>query len=164
MVTALRVVAAAAMIAACSAAMAQQRGSGFDSNRLFFGAGISQNDIARSDDGTGYQFFGGYEFGEVAKNIVADVEVGYMNTGNMDLPGPAGSSKAKGLWTTGVGRLVLNPQWELLGRAGIDFGDDDGFMLGVGAGFHIDQQSTLRFELVERDEVSSLQVNFVYRP
>lgn len=141
---------------------ASQGGSGFDPNHLFFGAGLSLNDVSGSDKGLGYQFFGGYEFGELAQNIKFDAEIGYMDTGDMDFP--VGSARAKGLWANGVGRFVLNPQWELLLRAGLDFGDDDGLMVGAGAGLNLNKQSTLRFEVVERDHVSSIEVNFVYRP
>lgn len=167
-----RLVAAVVMTLAFSSAMAQRGGgSGLNTDKLFFGAGVSQNDVSGSDKGTGYQFFGGYEFGEIARNVNFDLEVGYMTTGDMDfcqnLPffgTICQSAEAKGLWATGVGRFVLSPQFELLGRAGLDFGDDDGFMFGVGAGFLIDKRSSLRLELVERDNVSSLQLNFVYRP
>lgn len=160
------------MAFAFSSAMAQKRaGSGLDTDKVFFGGGLSQNDFSGSDTGTGYQFFGGYEFGEIARNLNFDVEVGYMTTGDMDvcqdLPffgRVCTAAEAKGLWATGVGRFVLSPQFEVLGRAGLDFGDDDGLMFGVGAGFLIDKRSSLRLELVERDNVSSVQLNFVYRP
>ncbi len=167
-----RMIVAVAMMLAFTPAMAQKGKSsgGFDSNKVFFGAGLSQNDVPGSDEGTGFQFFGGYEFGEVARNVKLDVEAGYMTTGDMDVNACVGSlcvrtsTEAKGLWATGVGRLMLNPQFELLGRLGLDFGDDDGLMFGIGGGFIIDKQSTLRLEFVERDNVSSLQINFVYRP
>ncbi len=154
------------LLAVCAAPTFAASPSGIDTGRLFFGAGLSQNDVSGSDDGTGYQFFGGYEFGQVAQNVALDLEVGYMDTGDMDVRvGPfTVDARAKGLWATGVGRLQLNPQFELLARAGLDFGDDDGLMVGVGAGFNVNKQAQLRFELVERDDISSLQLNFVYRP
>lgn len=143
---------------------------GFDSGKLFLGAGLSQNDVSGSDEGTGYQFFGGYRFGQIASNIELDAEVGYMDTGDMDINRTVlgipvtVDARAKGLWATAVGRLALDPQFDLIGRLGMDFGDDDGLMFGVGAGYNVSKQTQLRLELVERDEVSSLQVNFVYRP
>lgn len=151
------------LLAVCAAPTFAASPSGIDTGRLFFGAGVSNNDVPGSDNGTGYQFFGGYEFGQVAQNVALDLEIGYMDTGDMDIPGP-GDDRAKGLWATGVGRLQLNPQFELLARAGLDFGDDDGLMVGVGAGLNVNKQTQLRLEIVERDEVSSLQFNFVYRP
>lgn len=156
------------MALACAPAMAAQGGGGFNPNNLFFGAGLSLNSVSGSDNGLGYQFFGGYEFGELAQNFKLDAELGYMDTGDMDnaacIPGICVSARAKGLWANAVGRFTLNPQWELLLRAGFDFGDDDGLMVGAGAGLNLNKQSTLRLELVERDHVSSIEVNFVYRP
>lgn len=143
---------------------------GKESGQLFFGAGISQNDIPGSDEGTGYQFFGGYGFGRVARSVSLDLEVGYMNTGNMDYITRVGpylfraDARAKGLWATMVGRLALNPQFDLIPRIGLDFGDDDGIMVGMGLGFNANRQTQLRLEFIERDTVSSLQFNFVYRP
>ncbi|MFP5350350.1 MAG: outer membrane beta-barrel protein [Gammaproteobacteria bacterium] len=158
--------AVCAIAALAASPLANAAAGGVDTGRLFVGAGLSQNDVSGSDDGTGYQFFGGYEFGQVAQNVALDLEVGYMDTGDMDVRvGPfTVDARAKGLWATGVGRLQFNPQFELLGRAGLDFGDDDGLMVGIGAGFNVNKQTQLRLEFVERDEVSSLQFNFVYRP
>ena len=147
-----------------SAAMAQ----GFDSKKLFFGAGLSSNDVSGFDNGTGFQLFGGYGFGEVTRNVFVDVEVGYMDTGKMSrevgFGVPSADARAKGLWATGVGRLMVAPNVELIGRAGLDFGDDDGFMFGIGAGYLLNKNAKLRLEFVERDDVSSLQFNFVYQP
>lgn len=163
----LRVVAAVALMLTFSSAMAQ-RGGGFDTNKLFFGAGLSQNELpGPTDEATGFQFFGGYEFGAVARDVYFDLEVGYMNSGDFDVCTPFGcfeGGDVSGLWATGVGRLKLSPQFELLGRAGLDFGDDDGFMFGIGAGFAVNRQTSLRLEYVERDHLESLQFNFVYRP
>lgn len=159
-----------ALAAAAAPAFAAPQ-AGIDTGRLFFGAGISQNDDSgASDEGTGFQIFGGYEFGQVAQNVALDLEVGYMDSGDIKYCVRAfgirdcDEGNATGLWATAVGRLQLNPQFELLARAGLDFGDDDGLMLGVGAGFNVNKQTQLRFELVERDNISSLQLNFVYRP
>lgn len=135
---------------------------GFNPERLFFGAGLSRNEVGSFDDGTGFQLFAGYRFGEIAQNIHLDAEVGYMDTGDMK-SGPLRTS-AEGLWSTAVVRLIASPQLELLGRAGLDFGDDDGLMVGVGAGFNLNRHSQLRLEYVERDNVESLQANFVFRP
>lgn len=175
MLTTLRVVTTLVLALAVTPAIAQSKGGGgFDPNQIFFGAGLSINDVPGSDEGIGYQFFGGYEFGELAPNFKLDLEVGYMNTGDMDVKHcvnvagmsacAGGSVEAKGLWSTAVARLALNREWELIGRAGLDFGDDDGLMVGAGIGFMFEPRSTLRFELVERDSVSSIQFNYVYRP
>lgn len=156
---------------AVAAPRGKQPQSGFDTTRIFFGGGISSNEINNSDNGTGFQLFGGYGFGEVAPNINIDAEVGYMDTGDMEfrVAGPFGTTftaedNAQGLWATAVGRLSLNPQFDLLARAGFDFGDDDGFMIGIGGGLNISRQLQTRLEYVQRDNVDSLQLNLVFHP
>jgi len=73
-------------------------------------------------------------------------------------------NKYKGLWATGLVRYsTTNPQVEVLGRLGLDLGDDDGLMLGAGVGYWIDKDMQLRGEYVIRDTVTSLQVNLVFR-
>jgi hypothetical protein len=164
----IRAIALAVLAMGVAADAAAQRGSqksGFDTSKLFFGAGLSLNEVSGSDTGTGFQIFGGYRFGEFAPKWQADVELGYMNTGNMDIDIPpfgSVSARAKGLWSTGVARYIVNPQVELLGRAGLDFGDDDGFMFGVGAGYIVNRNVKLRGEYVIRENVDSIQFNFVY--
>jgi len=162
---------AIAALLAMTSLPAMAANNGFDPQKLFIGVGASRNDIPRSDNGTGWQLFAGYPFGEVAKNIRLDAEVGYMDTGSMDLPGNAAppfggsrSARAKGIWANGVARFVLNPQSEFLVRAGFDFGDDDGLMVGLGLGLELSRQAKLRFEYVERDNVDSVQVNLVFKP
>ena len=135
---------------------------GFDASKLFFGGGLSSNDVSGSDSATGYQIFGGYGFGEVTRNVFIDAEVGYMDTGNMTRGGS--SVKAKGLWANGVGRLMVTPSIELIGRLGLDFGDDDGLMAGIGVGFLLTKNLKLRLEYVQRDDVNSVQFNFVFQP
>ena len=135
---------------------------GLDTSKLFFGAGLSSNVVSGSDSATGYQIFGGYGFGEVTPKVFIDAEVGYMDTGNMTRRG--GNVKANGLWANGVGRLMLAPSIELIGRLGLDFGDDDGLMAGIGAGVLLSKNFKLRLEFVQRDNVNSVQLNFVFQP
>ena len=135
---------------------------GMDTRNLFFGAGVSSNEVSGSDSATGYQIFGGYGFGEVTPKVFIDAEVGYMDTGNMTRRG--GNVKANGLWANGVGRLMLAPSIELIGRLGMDFGDDDGLMAGIGVGFLLTRSLKLRLEFVQRDNVDSVQLNFVFQP
>jgi len=143
---------------------------GFDARRLFFGAGVSQNSVSGADHGTGIQLFGGYNFPELAPKFSVDAEAGYMDTGKMRTTacaGPfcvSGDAKANGLWASGVARYMVAPNVELLGRAGFDFGDDDGPMFGIGAGFIVNKNLKLRLEFVERDTVSSLQFNVLFYP
>ena len=135
---------------------------GLDTSKLFFGAGLSSNDVSGSDSATGYQIFGGYGFGEVTPKVFIDAEVGYMDTGKMTKGGS--NVDAKGIWANGVGRLMVTPSVELIGRLGLDFGDDDGLMAGIGAVVLLSKNFKLRLEFVQRDDVNSVQFNFVYLP
>jgi opacity protein-like surface antigen len=136
---------------------------GFDAGKLFFGGGVSSNDTSGTDSATGWQVFGGYGFGEVTRNVLIDAEVGYMDTGNMKRAGRP-DVKANGLWASGVGRFVVTPSVELLARLGLDFGDDDGLLAGIGVGLNLTKNFKLRFEFVQRDNVDSVQFNLVYQP
>jgi len=144
----------------------------FDQRRLFFGGGLSQNKVSNLKTGTGFQFFGGYNFPELAPKFSVDAEAGYLTTGKMEVSScpvsvfgfSCGETKFKGLWANGVARYRVAPNVELLGRAGLDFGDDDGFMIGIGAGYILNKNLKLRFEIVERDNVSSVQFNAVFYP
>jgi hypothetical protein len=137
---------------------------GFTIRNLFFGGGPSVNSVSNSDNGTGIQAMGGYTFAEVAPKLYIDAEAGYLDTGNMRLRGPQVDQRDKGLWTTGVARYLVVPNIELLARAGVDVGDDDGAMFGIGAGFIASRNLKLRLEFVSRDKGDSLQFNVVFYP
>jgi hypothetical protein len=140
---------------------------GFDNRRLFFGGGFAQNSVSNFDNATGFQIFGGYNFRELAPKFSVDAEAGYMDTGKFKRTLPiigAVETKAKGLWGSGVARYMVAPQWELLGRLGYDFGDDDGIMYGIGGGYIVNKNLKLRLEYVIRDTVDSLQFNVVFYP
>lgn len=143
---------------ASTSALAQ----GFNQNNLYIGGGIGVNSVSGWDDAVGFQVFAGYEF-DVADidPIELAVEVGYMDTG--DFERGRLETSANGLWVTGVASYALNQQFSLLGRLGVDFGDDDGLMVGVGVGYAVNRQVEVRGEYVVRDEVDSLQANVVYR-
>ncbi len=142
-------------------------GQNFDLRRLYFGAGVSQNKVSGLDNGTGFQVLGGYNFPALARNFYVDAEAGYMDTGKLKAAGCAGpfcNVKVSGPWTSGVARYLVAPNIELIGRAGYDFGDDDGFLFGVGAGYILNKNLKLRLEFVSRDHVDSLQFNVVFYP
>jgi len=163
MMKSLRVMALAlAAIVFSSAATAQ----GFDLRRLFFGGGVSVNTVTDSDDGAGFQVFGGYNFPAIGRNLYVDAEAGYMDTGKLERRCTQGvcDAKAKGPWANGVLRYLVTPSVELIGRVGVDFGDDDGLMIGIGAGYIVGTHLKVRFEFVQRDDVRSVQFNVVFYP
>ena len=158
-----RFIAVALVAAGLSSVAAAQQ---FDQRRLFFGGGLSQNKISGADSANGFQIFGGYNFRELAPKFSIDAEVGYMDSGKFkQTVGPfTVDDKAKGLWGSGVARYMVDRQWELLGRLGYDFGDDDGLMYGIGGGYIVNKNLKLRLEYVIRDSVDSLQFNVVFYP
>ncbi|WP_303902474.1 porin family protein [Thiohalomonas denitrificans] len=131
----------------------------------YVGGGISNNSISGWDSAVGFQVFGGYNFGEIFGVEKLDFlgEAGYMQTNDLERSNIWYRSRSySGLWTTGGVAYPINPQWSVLGRAGFDFGDDDGLMVGGGAAFHVDRNLEFRGELVERDHITSFQINAVY--
>ena len=143
----------------------------FDTKNLFFGGGLSQNKISGSDSGMGFQFFGGYSFGQIAPKLQMDAELGYQDA-KVKVPCVTipffgciggGDIHVKGLWANAVARYRVAPQIDLIGRLGLDFGDDDGLMFGIGAGYLLNRNSQLRLEYVIRENLDSLQFNFVYQ-
>lgn len=137
---------------------------------VYLGGGLSSNEINGSDEGTGWQVFAGFPLtGIRAEPFQFAIEAGYMETGEMEtrtnvplLGTVTTETEAKGLWATGVASYPLASYVDLLGRIGLDFGDDDGLMVGVGLGFTVSREIQVRGEYVERDNVDSLQLNLVY--
>lgn len=146
----------------------------FDPDNFYAGGGIGINSVSGLDDAIGPNLFAGYNMGEIfgVEKLDLMIEAGYMDTGDFgdqcvarDFTGNCISRRsfsASGVWTTGVVRYNLNEQWSFFGRLGLDLGDDDGVMIGGGAEFHLSEPFAIRGELVERDNISSIQANFVW--
>lgn len=73
------------------------------------------------------------------------------------------SSTATGLWGTVAGNWNIADRTGFIGRLGLDIGDDDGLMYGAGISYDLIKRITLRGEYVIRDNIDSLQFNFVFR-
>lgn len=141
---------------------------------FYVGGGFSNNDISGWDDATGYQIFVGYKLDKWLNFGLQDLsfsaELGYMDSGDFErrvcFP-PFGCFKdeisADGIWTSAVATYSLSPQFQLIGRLGVDFGDDDGALVGVGVGYRFADAFELRGEYVIRDDIDSMQLNLVYR-
>lgn len=153
-----------------------------DAKKIYFGGGLGFNSLSGLDlsDGKGFQILAGYDLPVKMGKGMLSVEVGYMDTGNMEfsqtITTPAippffpatsftvtGEAKAKGFWGNAVYKLPLQDKMNLLLRAGLDVGDDDGFMFGGGLGFQVNRQIEVRGEYVIREEVDSLQFNVIFR-
>ncbi len=146
------VVSALLIYALASTASAQD-----DLENFYVGGGLSNNMVSGESDSVGWQLQGGYDFGTILGDANVLAEVGYMDTGSFNGGG------ASGLWANGVASLPLTGHWSLLGRVGLDFGDDDGLMVGIGGSYRGMPDLETRVELVSRDNVDSLQFNLLYR-
>jgi len=143
--------------------------SAFDSDKLYFGGGLLENDF-NGPNATGIQLFVGYPFTIKFGSGTFALEGGYMNSGNfkrsVNVP-PFGSvvssSAATGFWGAVAGSWKIADRTSFIGRLGLDVGDDDGLMYGAGIGYDLIERLTIRGEYVIRDNIDSLQFNFVFR-
>ena len=144
---------------------------GLDAKQIFFGGGLSLNDYGFGDDATGFQIFAGLPIPVKMGDARLSAEVGFMDAGDVDqnvtVPGfgvvSTASASANGLWANAVIEVPVGQTINLVGRAGLDFGDDDGIMIGGGVGIPVNKNIDIRFEYVIRDHIDSLQANIVIR-
>jgi hypothetical protein len=135
---------------------------GFDQRNLYVGGGLSFNSLSGFDDAVGFQIFAGYLFTPVGVGQISlAAEAGWMTSGDFSAPGQPDVS-ADGLWVNGVVGYPMTARFQFLGRAGMDFGDDDGLMFGIGLGYGLTSELELRAEYVVRDNINSTQVNVAY--
>ena len=150
-----------AMCVQMTAAQAEQsQGALLKTSKMSIGAGVARNDVdgpGYDDSEIGFQFFAAYDLDQVnlIEGTKSSVELGYMDYG-------FSRGDAGGLWTTYVldGAIRDNLRW--LARLGLDLGDDSGLMLGAGAGIRLNSATQIRIEYVIRDDIDSLQFNFIY--
>lgn len=130
-------------------------------NKFSIGAGVSINSVDApppfDDDETGFQFFGAYDLSAVnlMDGVDTSIEFGYMDYGFDGVDND-------GIWATAVVDGTISGQLGWLARLGFDFGDDSGIMLGAGISYSLSKQLDTRLEYVVRDEVDSIQLNFIY--
>lgn len=154
----------------------QAVGAGFDQKKVYAGGGLGFNSFTGSgsssfDSAIGYQFFGGYDFGrEFTDAVDLGAEVGFMSSGDFTYSNcPAYLSSfcdipaLQGLWANALVTYPIDKQIGIVGRIGLDFGDDDGLMFGGGAQYAVNKQIAVRAEYVIRDHVNSLQGNVTYK-
>jgi hypothetical protein len=128
-----------------------------DKGKFSIGAGISTNSISGpSSDEAGFQFFGAYDLTQVnlVDSVKSSVEFGLMDYGF--------SGDSTGIWATYVVSGPFTGRFGWLGRLGLDVGDDNGLMAGAGLSWAVNSKMDLRGEYVIRDNVDSLQFNFLY--
>ena len=139
---------------------------GFDGKKIYFGGGLGFND-AFGDNATGFQIFAGMPLPVKMGKVKLSAEVGYMDSGDFEYTLPFGlgtfKESAQGLWVNAVVEVPVNKNINLIGRGGLDLGDDDGLMIGGGIGIPVGKKMDIRFEYVIRDTIDSLQANLVVR-
>ena len=137
---------------------AQENPPILDRNLFSIGAGISDNEISSPDeDEIGFQFFAAYDLVEInlMEGVNSSVEFGFMDFGfDEDDSGIWASYVVDGSISGGIGWLA---------QAGFDIGDDSGLLFGAGLKVMLNEKSDLRLEYVQRDEVDSLLINFLYQ-
>jgi len=128
-----------------------------DKGKFSIGLGVSSNSVGPLDDEIGFQFFGAYDLSQVnlMESVHSSVEFGVIDYG-FDV-------NATGIWGTYVVDGEIGSGFGWLARLGLDLGDDSGLVVGAGAGYKINKKMNIRLEYVVRDEVDSLQFNFLYR-
>lgn len=142
----------------------------FNAEDIYVGGGLSSNSASGLDSAMGFQIFAGVPLNVDLGSVNSAVEVGYMDSGKMEacvnvpfFGNVCGGDNATGIWANYVATMPLSGQLYGVGRLGLDFGDDDGLMYGIGVGHGIDDKLDVRGEYVARDNINSLQLNVVYR-
>ena len=130
-------------------------------NEFSIGAGVSINSVdvpGFNDDEAGFQFFGAYDLSaiNIMDGVDSSIEFGYMDYG-------FDQGDGDGIWATFVVDGAISGQLGWLARLGLDFGDDSGLMIGAGVSLSLSKKLDTRLEYVVRDDVDSIQLNFLYR-
>jgi hypothetical protein len=138
-------------------AHAQENKPLLERSQFSIGVGISNNEISSSSSSdTGFQFFAAYDLDQInlMEGVDSSVEFGFMDFGF--------DEDDTGIWASYVVDGTISGRLGWLAQAGFDIGDDSGLLFGAGLMFMVNDKSDLRFEYVKRDEVDSLQINFLY--
>ena len=139
---------------------------------LYAGGGISYNDLdfgsvidgADNESALGLQAFIGVPISTAIKGFDAFAELGFFRTNNFKF----GEQKERITGVSGSAVIQRNlievdPNLYGLARIGIEFGDDDGVFMGVGAGYRILPNVEVRAEFVNKDLITSYQGNMLFR-
>jgi hypothetical protein len=127
---------------------------------LYVGGGISYNNLdfgsiikgAGTETAMGLQLLAGLPIENAIDDIEIFAEVGFFHTKNFNFSG----TKKR---VAGISGSILYG----LGRIGLEVGDDDGILMGVGAGYRITPKVDVRLELINKDLISSYQANALIR-
>jgi hypothetical protein len=137
-------------------------GGGISYNELDFGSVVSG---AGNHSATGFQLFAGLPLNNTIQGIKTYAELGLFQTKEFNF-GSGNDDKVTGI----SGSVVLekdlseiDPKLYALGRLGLEVGDDDGIFMGIGAGYRLTPKIDVRAEFVNKDLISSYQMNALIR-
>ncbi|WP_430460090.1 outer membrane beta-barrel protein [Thalassolituus sp. LLYu03] len=140
----------------------------FDVSKLYIGGSVSHNVVdspfgGSSVDAPGVSVFAGYEIPNDIAQVETAIEVGYTQTDDFF---NGSNSDISGLWVAGVAQKDLpeiSPNLFGIARFGLDIGDDDGLLLGAGAGLHLTPVIDARAEYINKDASSVYQASFIVK-
>lgn len=156
-----------------STAIAEQDTSNDSLSGLYVGGGLSYNNLdigsivsgASNKSATGFQLFAGLPLNNAIQGINTYAELGLFQTQKFDF-GPGSKDDVTGI----SGSVVLEKDLSeidsrlyALARLGLEVGDDDGIFMGIGAGFRLTPKVEVRAEFVNKDLISSYQMNALIR-
>ena len=139
---------------------------------FYMGGGLSFNSIdagsifsgADRETASGLQIFAGLPIPNSIKGFETYAEAGYFQTSEFDFSGK--EERVRGIWGAGVLQRDLNeidPNLYALARIGLELGDDDGVFMGMGAGYRITPKIEVRAEFLNKDLLTSYQLNALVR-
>jgi len=157
----------AALSVACTTAMAE--GNNLQ-DTIYIGGAVNHNVIdspfgGDELDANGYSIFGGYKFKNSVPDLITSAELGYSDTGDFFDSNGNGDEDINGIWVAAVAEKFLpeiDPRLSVIGRGGLDLGDDDGIFLGAGAGFKVNDKVGLRAEFINKDASSVYQFGAIF--
>lgn len=140
---------------------------------IYVGGGINYNSIdleplfsgADRETAMGFQLFAGLPIASSIAGFKTFAEVGFFQTESFNFGG-GNKERVRGIWGAGVLQRDLSeidPNLYALVRAGVEVGDDDGVFMGFGAGYRMSSKVDLRAEFLNKDLLTSYQLNALVR-
>lgn len=138
---------------------------------LGVGRGVYYHDEDGYKSSSGFQLYAGYAFSKkFFQKMSVSAELGYMDSGKLDakptiinntIVTPESVSQSNA-WISAVANYPVHDKWDAHARLGYDFGDSNGVIYGGGLTYQLAKRLAVMGELVDRDVLSSGQVNLVY--
>jgi hypothetical protein len=135
-------------------------GEGVQLERLGFGGGFGSTTVPEfSETKSAVQIYATYRtdgmYGMGSKNLSLSAELGYIDVS--DTP-------RDGFWLTPVVAWHATDLIDLLFRAGLEYGDDIGGVVGAGVSYQLERNMAVRLEYTKHPNANTVQLNVVYYP